>query len=110
MRKLLASFLLFSVLLASLSAFDIVRDGRATAYITATERLPPKVMASIKRFGDDIKELTGAEIPWQKAMGNKIEVVHVKAGIDSDNTALVSFPDKNTMRIAGAHFAPRRLR
>ena len=109
MRKLLASFLLFSVLLASLSAFDIVRDGRATAYITATERLPPKVMASIKRFGDDIKELTGAEIPWQKAMGNKIEVVHVKAGIDSDNTALVSFPDKNTMRIAGGTYGLARI-
>lgn len=109
MKKYAISFLFSCLLPFFLNGFDIVKDGQATAYITAADELPSRVMESIERFRNDVRELTAAEIPWRQAKENKMEIIHIKCNIDSDNVAAISFPDKNTMRIEGGTYGLARI-
>ena len=109
MKKYAISFLFSCLLPFFLNGFDIVKDGQATAYITAADELPSRVMESIERFRNDVRELTAAEIPWRQPKENKMEIIHIKCNIDSDNVAAISFPDKNTMRIEGGTYGLARI-
>ena len=109
MKKYAISFLFSCLLPFFLNGFDIVKDGQATAYITAADELPSRVMESIERFRNDVRELTAAEIPWRQPKENKMEIIHIKCNIDSDNVSAISFPDKNTMRIEGGTYGLARI-
>ena len=109
MKDKLLYLLLSAVPLLPLNGFDIVRDGQAAASIHAPSDLPRRVSKAIECFRTDVKAMTGAEVKLRDGGKNRIEVILLKTGPYADNTAHVTFPAGNTMRIAGGVYALARI-
>lgn len=109
--NLLSAFVLASISLAlsTLSAaespFFLVKNGK-TDIVIVREKNPPKSLASaLESFTRLVKKSTGAVIPCaEKTQPGKRHIILIreKRPIADMDRFTISFPDANTMRIAGS--------
>ena len=99
--------LLFSLLTFSVAGFDIVRNGKAEAYIVTQKTFSPETAKAVKAFTENIFLATNVRLAVKNSIQkgkekNCILIVEDKRPGNSQIEAEATFPAKNLMKVSGS--------